>query len=80
MLYLKIIYCFFLITIFNPKSGYSQKINTDLIKAKKLITENKYEEAISLFQKIYKKEKTSKIYKPYLECLKKNTSMKKLLS
>ena len=71
MLYLKIIYCFFLITIFNPKSGYSQKINTDLIKAKKLITENKYEEAISLFQKIYKKEKTSKIYKPYLECLKK---------
>ena len=79
MLYLKIIYCFFLITIFNPKSGYSQKINTDLIKAKKLITENKYEEAISLFQKIYKKEKTSKIYKPYLECLKKKYEYEKAI-
>ena len=55
MLYLKIIYCFFNYH-FNPKSGYSQKINTDLIKAKKLITENKYEEAISLFQKIYKEK------------------------
>ena len=66
MLYLKIIYCFFLITIFTPKAGYSQKTNTDLIKAKKLIAENKYEEAISLYQKIYKKEKRWKVTKIYL--------------
>ena len=46
-----------------------QNTNTDLIKAKKLYSEKKYSEAVILFEKIYTKKKSSKIYTSYLDCL-----------
>lgn len=57
---------FFFIFIINAQS---QSVNTDLPTAKKLYSEKKYEKAIVLFEKIYKKNKSSKVYGQYLDCL-----------
>ena len=57
---------FFFIFIINAQS---QSVNTDLLTAKKLYSEKEYEKAIILFEKIYKKNKSSKIYGQYLDCL-----------
>jgi len=66
----KNIYYFFFITcfIFNL-NAQSQDLNTDLTKAKSLYSEKKYEDAVILFEKVYKKKKSSKIYSSYLDCL-----------
>ena len=66
----KNIYYFFFITffIFNLNAK-SQDLNTDLTKAKSLYSEKKYEDAVILFEKVYKKKKSSKIYSSYLDCL-----------
>ena len=50
-------------------NAQSQDLNTDLTKAKSLYSEKKYEDAVILFEKVYKKKKSSKIYSSYLDCL-----------
>tara|TARA_S200000501_G_scaffold377255_1_gene434904 strand:- start:2413 stop:4233 length:1821 start_codon:yes stop_codon:yes gene_type:complete len=56
----------FFLSIFNAQS---QNIDADLVKAKNLYSTENYEQAKILFEKIYTKKKTSKIYKSYLSCL-----------
>ena len=56
----------FFLSIFNVKS---QNIDADFIKAKNLYSTENYEQARILFEKIYTKQKTSKIYNSYLNCL-----------
>ncbi len=77
----KNIYYFFFITffIFNLNAK-SQDLNTDLTKAKKLYSEKKYEDAVILFGKVYKKKKSSKIYSSYLDCLIKLSQFEKAIN
>jgi len=68
------VFIFFFIFIINAQS---QNINPDLTKAQKLYSEKKYNEAVTLFAKVYNKKKTSKIYSPYLDCLIKLSEFEK---
>ncbi len=57
----------------------SQNISIDVNKAKNLYAEKKYDQAVVLFEKIYKKEKTSRIYNSYLDCLVKLSEFEKAI-
>ena len=62
-------FVFFFIFFLSNFNVQSQNIDTDLIRAKNLYSKENYEQARILFEKIYTKKKTSKIYNSYLNCL-----------
>ena len=68
---LKLTSLIFLIVFFFVLNSSAQTIsyNDNLNTANELYSKKKYSEAVVLFEKIYRKKKTSKIYVPYLDCL-----------